>query len=223
MQQLPINLLDNEIVIFLMLAFALVNILAFRKNGFLIKEIEKLGELRQVRTFDRNESGVKTFSTLLFLQYNLFFGLSLFLVIDQNPAITINEILELNTDSIIKLLLCISAPLIWFLVHLFLFHWFSYISGGSYKMKIIDRIYLAYHILASPIILILFSLSIIMSFPTHIIAILLCAYFIILQFLLIYSIFIIFSHNKGSIYVILLYLCALEIAPFAVIYAKRGM
>ena len=223
MQFLPIYISDNEILTALIFVFVLIDILTFKKDGFLRHEIEKLKELRQVRTFNKNKKGFKTFRTLLFFQYYIFFGLCLYLAIDPNPAVALKGLYDIHSNIYLVLALCISAPFIWFLIHLFLFHWFGYIFGGNHKMAIIDRIYFAYHIIASPMLLAMFIFFVVADIPSIIVAILLCAFFIIIQILLIYSVFAIFSNNKSSFYIILLYLCALEIAPLAIIYAKMSM
>ena len=141
----------------------------------------------------------------------------------QGDAADMALIDEFDSDLLTVIALCVAVPCVWFLVHLILLHWFDYIFGTHNRLAIVDRIYLGYHLLYSPIIYVMFVMFVIADLPRIMIAILLFVFFIITQILLVYSIFRIFSNNKGSIYVILLYLCALEIAPLAVIYAKLGM
>jgi len=223
MQFLPPHIADNEIIIALIFIFAIVDIVAWRKNGVLMNEFQKLSELSQPRSFKKNSGGIRVTKFFLYTQYCLFFGLSLFLLVETNPAESLRGLYEMNNDVIQLIGLCALAPLFWFLFHLAMFHWFDYIVGGQEKLAIIDRVYFAHHLLSSPLIMLLFIFFILANISTFNVAILLCAYFIITQILLIYSIFSVFSTNKSSTLYILLYLCALEIAPLAVIYAKFCM
>ena len=223
MQLIPPQLANNEILVSVIFFFALISLIAWRRNGELAKEFSKLKEVKQVRTFNKTTKSSAIVKGLLFLQYYIFFGLSLYLIFETEPAKAMQGLYEFDPDLLAVLALCIAVPCVWFLVHLILLHWFDYIFGTHNRLAIVDRIYLGYHLLYSPIIYVMFVVFVIADLPHVIIAILLFVFFIITQILLVYSIFRIFSNNKGSIYVILLYLCALEIAPLAVIYAKLGM
>ena len=223
MQLIPPQLANNEILVSVIFFFALISLIAWRRNGELAKEFSKLREVKQVRTFNKTTKSSAIVKGFLFLQYYIFFGLSLYLIFETEPAKTLQGLYEFDSDLLTVIALCVAVPCVWFLVHLILLHWFDYIFGTHNRLAIVDRIYLGYHLLYSPIIYVMFVMFVIADLPHVIIAILLFVFFIITQILLVYSIFRIFSNNKGSIYVILLYLCALEIAPLAVIYAKLGM
>lgn len=213
---------NNILLIIIVLLFAVINILAWSRNGIFIQEWALLKDTHNERTFSLGEPLFKQIKPLVIGQYYLFFGLCLFTIIFPDSEKALQELCEFNRDVLLNILICIAIPFVWFLLQFFFFRWVCYIFGGDSRIVILQRIYNAAHMLAGPLTMVLFLAIMIVQIPPILSAILLTAIFIITQIIFIFSGIKIFLDGFGSLCVIFVYLCALEIAPLLIIYSKIG-
>lgn len=223
MQLIPAQLASNIVLIILILVYAIINILAWSKNGILVQEFASLKDTHNERTFSLGEPDFNKTKPFLVIQYYLFFAFSLYVAFVSEPAESLKGLMTFSQDVYLMLGICIAFPLAWYFLQFFFFHWICFIFGGDSRIVIIDRIYRATHMLAGPVIMVLFSVVVICNLSAFWTTILLTGTFIITQIIFIFSGFKIFFSSFGSFCLIIVYLCALEIAPLAVLYVKMGL
>lgn len=222
MELIPAQLAHNPAAAGLILLYAIINILAWGKNGIFIQELAALKDTRNERTFSLGEAHFNKIRPMLIIQYYIFFGLSLYTVVVPHPAETLKSIMGIPLEVYYTLAICVAIPIAWYFLQYFFFHWICFIFGGDSRIVILERIYKAIHILAGPVAMVLFSVITIADISVLWTSILLTGIFIITQIVFIYSGFKIFFSSFGSLCLFFVYLCALEIAPLAVIYIKLG-
>ena len=222
MELIPAQYSSNIILICLIFLYAIFNILAWGKNGLYTQEIESIKDTKNERTFTSAEIKFDKIKPFLSIQYYLFFGLCLFVSVIPEPAESLSGLQTLSASVYLKLAICIAAPVIWFFLQKGLFHWTCFIFGGDSRIVILERVYNAIHFLAGPLVLFLFSAIVVTELSSFWSAILLTSIFIITQLTFIFSGFKVFLNGIGSFCLIFVYLCALEITPLAIIYAKLG-
>lgn len=220
MQLIPALLTNNVLLNGLILLYTILNILACCKNGIFRLALADLGDTHNERLFSPEETRLIKIRPFLLIQYYLFFGLSLFTIVIPEPAETLKGLLTPSKDVYILLGLCIAVPLAWFLFQRFFRLWLCFIFGSSSRMVIFERIYNAGHLLAGPLVMTIFTAIVIGDLSQIVSAILLTSTFIITQLVFVLYGFKIFFKNFSSFCLIFVYLCALEIAPLAVIYVK---
>lgn len=220
---IPAQLANNILLIGLILFYAFIDILAWSKNGILLQELRALKDTHNERTFNIGELRFIHIKPLLFLQYPLFFGLCLFTIVFPEPGEILKRLLRPSSDVYLPLAACIAVPLLWYLLQRFFHVWICYIFGGDTRIIILERVYKASHLLAGPIVLLIFTSIVTWQISTFISAILLIGTFIITQVIFIFCGIKIFFNGFGSLCLIFVYLCTLEIAPLVVIFTKLGL
>ena len=81
MQLIPVQLASNAVLIALILLYAIIDILAWSRNGIFVQELKALKDTSNERTFSEGEKRFSRLNPFIFMQYYLFFGLSLLTVI----------------------------------------------------------------------------------------------------------------------------------------------
>lgn len=190
-----------------------------RPNGELRRQLTNLLNTKDERSFSVDESGLSVGGIMLLLQWVLFFGLILFTYVDSNFY---EDLSTLNIEVIRQLALCIAIPTLWFLVQWLLYRWWTYLFQESGRAKILSRIYKALHMIAAPLVLLVFMLETTGLLSPDYSYILLIIIFIIAQIAFILSGIRIFWSGIGTICFIIMYLCAFKIAPFLLLWAKFG-
>lgn len=223
MHLIPAQLASNIVLILFILAYAIINILAWSKNGILVQEFASLKDTHNERTFSLGEPDFNKIKPFLVIQYYLFFAFSLYVAVVSDPAESLKGLMSFSQDVYLMLAICIAFPLAWYFLQYFFFHWICFIFGGDSRIVILDRIYQATHMLAGPIVMVLFSLVVIGNLSAFWTTILLTGTFILTQLIFIFSGFKVFFNSFSSLCLIIVYLCALEIAPLAVLYVKLGL
>lgn len=206
-------------LVILTFACLVANIYWWRPNGELRQQLTNLLDVKNVRTFGVDESGLNFIQMLLLLQWYLFFGLILFTYIDGE---FFDDLSNLDTDTLLSLGICIAIPALWFLVQSMLYHWWSYLFQETGRVKILARVYKALHIIAAPIALVVFLLEMAGILSPEYSYILLILIFIIAQIIFILSGIRIFWSGIGTLCFIFVYLCAFKIAPILLILTKLG-
>ena len=223
MELISTQLSQNVIMICLIMIYAIIDILACGKDGLLNQELETLKDMHNERTFSLGEARHTWTKPFLLIQYFLFFGLCLYYAVIPDSAESLNGLFDFSAEVYGALGICIAVPLIWALLHYFFVHWTSFIFGGDSRIVILDRIYNAIHMLAGPLTGALFLVVVIAQIPAFWAVILLSSIFIITQIVFIFCGFKVFFNSFGYFCIFFVYLCALEIAPLAVIYIKLGL
>lgn len=220
MELIPVQLAHNVIIITIVLAYAILNILAWSVNGVFRQEYIYLKDTKNERTFSLGETRFSKIKPLLIIQYYLFFGLCLYTVYVPDCAHSLIGLYSLDKEVLTTLAICIAIPYLWYALQYFLFHWVCFIFGGDSRIVILERIYRSIHILAGPLVMLLFGVVVVAEILPIWTAILLTAIFIITQIIFIISGIKIFSTGISSFCLVFVYLCTLEIAPLVVIYHK---
>lgn len=208
---------DNPVIITLLLTFLLINILSWRKEGMMRRQLQWIRDTRNARTFDTSDTTGNRLQMLILFQLFLFSGLSLFCISQPNPA---QQLSDPGVPDILGLAVCILAPLLWYWAQQFCFNWANYLFDGGHRIIIMNRIYLSIHTLAGPAAMLVFLLQVTCNLSSHWIAFLLTATFIVSQFAFIFSGIKIFWTGFGTLFYLIMYLCALEIAPLLLICQK---
>lgn len=213
----PVQLQDNILLVLLVILFALADMLACHPQGVVMHQLQWLANTRNVRTFEASSVVYPWLKPLLLCQYFLFFGLCMFHIVDPQMA---EHLTSPSEDLLYTLLLCFSIPLGWFLLQHFLFHWFCYLFSIHGKQIILNRCYLAIHIVVAPLITIIFMSVLAGAHEPQMTFILLATLFILTQIVFIFYGFKIFCTNFYTFCLIIVYLCTLEIAPLLVFFAR---
>ena len=223
MQLIPAQLASNAVLIALILLYAIIDILAWSRNGIFVQELKALKDTSNERTFSEGEKRFSRLNPFIFMQYYLFFGLSLLTVIFPDAGQMLQTLPTISADIALKLAFCIGLPLFWYLLQRFMHVWINFIFGGHPHLIILVRIYKSTHLLAGLFTWALFTAVVTWQLSSTTTAILLIGIFIITQLVFIFSGIKIFLRDFGSLCLIIVYLCALEIAPLAVIAIKMGL
>ena len=223
MQLIPAQLTSNVLLITLILIFAVIDILAWSRNGIFMQEVKALRDTRNERTFSVGEQRFSSLKPFIFIQYYLFFGLCLFAVVFPDAGELLQTLPALSLDVGLKLAICIGLPLFWYLLQRFFHVWISFIFGGNTHLIILERIYKSTHLLAGLLTWALFTAVIVGHISAITTSILLIGIFILTQLIFIFCGIKIFLCNFSSLCLIIVYLCALEIAPLVVVFIKLGL
>lgn len=223
MQLIPAELENNSLLVGLMLFYAIIDMLAWSRNGILRKELLAYKDTRNKRMFDMRRTRFTHLKSLLFSQYYLFSGLCLFTIAFPNSGDLLRNLPRSTADTAIKLASCIAVPLLWYMLHFFFQKWGNFIFGGDERTDILMRIYKISHMLAGQFVLLLFTAIVIADIGSFMTTILLIGIFIITQLVFILYGFKLFFRGFWSLCLIFLYLCALEIAPLAVFLVRIGV
>ena len=213
----PPQLQDNIPLVLLVILFAVADLLAFHPKGVVMHELAWLANTRNARTFEASAVVYPWLKPILFCQFFIFFALCLLDIIDPLMA---EHFSAPDTQTLWLALGCLAVPLGWFLLQRFLFNWFCYLAGIRDRQIIMNRCYLAMHIVLAPLSTVIFMCVLAGSYPPQTILFLLAVLFILSQIVFIFNGFKIFCVNFYSFCLIIVYLCTLEIAPLLVIYAK---
>lgn len=208
---------DNPLIVLLVLGFIVIDILACCHKGVLAHQVTWLTDTRNSRTFEASLTVLPRLRVMLMAQLFIFVGLTLFCILDPTPA----EHLQSFRHAAWPLLMaCIGLPLAWYLAQLALYNWFCYLFSKNEEQTIMNRSYHASWMLLAPAALIIYILQISGLTSNLTTLILLAALFILSQIAFIFNGFKIFYSGFGSLFLIIVYLCTLEIAPIAIICAK---
>ena len=212
-----LRLEDNAVLVILILLFLSIDILACRDKSVMRHQLSWITDTRNARTFESVVVIYPWLKPLLLLQMFLFFGLTLFCLTDNTPA---EHLSAASFETLGKVGLCMSILLGWYVLQGALFNWFCYLLGIKEKRTIMNRSYQAAFIVLAPLSMLLFIGLIAGWIPSQIALVLLFGVFILSQFSFIFSGIKIFYNGFGSLFLIIVYLCTLEIAPLVVIWAK---
>lgn len=215
----PVLLQDNMGIVLLVLLFIIADLLAWHPNGVMAHQLEWLANTRNARTFEASAVIYSWLKPMLLSQYFVFFSLSCLHVIDPDMA---QLLYTLHPESWPLLLACLLIPLGWFLLQKFLFTWFCYLFGINDRQIIMSRCYTAVHIMLAPLATVVFISVLAGSFSPQTTFILLATLFILSQIAFVFNGFKIFCTNFYAFFILIVYLCTLEIAPLLVFYAKIG-
>lgn len=210
-------LTDNPWLVALLLLSLLADVVAFRPGGLLSLQVGWLRDTRSVRTFGRLSGLYLLAIPVLLVQLFALSGLGLFCFRHADAPLLLAAP---TLDEALGLLLCVAAPAAWFLAQWGAFNWAGYLMGEAERIVILNRIYMAAHLLAAPVALLLFLVAILVPTSGLTVLFLFIGLFILVQGVFIYNGFKIFCDGIWSFCFIFLYLCALEIAPLAVLTAK---
>lgn len=216
MDLVPAHLSTNTVLELLVLVYLLTDIATLIRPGMMRYQLEQIFETRSERSFGRSKSISFYFYVFFLLQFFLFVGLHLFLLITTDTAA---ERLEHPTsDEWLLLGICMCIPLVWEIIQIILYIWWTTVFGLSRKIQILNRVYTALHFVFSPCVMLVFMLEMIGLIEIDSATVLLTLFFILLQIAFIFSGIKIFWGGLSAVCFLFLYLCALEIAPFAMIY-----
>lgn len=208
---------DNMLLVGLVLFFLLADLLAVRVKGVLRYQVSWLTDTRSARTFESTAVIYPWLKPLLLVQVFLFFGLTLFCVIDPMYA---EHLMHPDVHSAHLLGYCIAALLGWYLLQTIVVNWFCYLFGIKDKRSIMNRSHIATFAVLAPLSMLMFLLLMGDIITTNTGVILLASLFILSQISFIFNGIKIFYEGLGSFLLIFVYLCTLEIAPLLVIWAK---
>lgn len=215
MYLIPSHLSTNTVLELLVLTFMLVNVIVFLAPGLMKEQLSQVIETRNVRTFDQLHSKYYLLRALLMLQFFLFVGLHIFLMLSAEPAAQLQQ----PDGSVWRVLVkCVAFPVGWFVAQQLLFNWWSLLFTTGDRVKIMNRVYLSIHIVVAPLILLTFLLEMIGLVEVQTATYLLSLSFIMIQIMFIYSGIKIFLGGWSTLCFLFLYLCTLEIAPLVMIY-----
>lgn len=204
-------------LVVLTLLCLVANILCWMPQGVMREQLLSIQNTRSERSFGSDE-GRFSFSRLVLLcQWFVFFGLQLFLYIDGKSAL---YLAGMEFEKLMPLLWCILLPAVWYVLQWVFFHWWGYIFHLGVRITILSRIYKASHILAGTLSMLVFLVQISGWIDAGMSMILLLLIFICAQIVFIFSGIKIFYNGIGSLLLIILYLCALKIAPLMVLWQK---
>lgn len=208
---------NNNTLVFVMLFFLLLDVLALCKKGVLRHQVYYIRDTRSARTFESSVVVYPWLKPLLLTEFFVFFGLNLFCLNEPTPS---ESLLHPTLSVWLWLGLYIVIPLVWFLFQGGLIDWLCYLFDLKEKRTIMDRSYVAAFVLVAPFALLLF-LGVIAGYfsPTTVLLLLLFLFFLT-QIAFIINGIKIFNNGVGSISLIIVYLCTLEIAPLWVLWVK---
>lgn len=209
---------DIPWIMILVLIFTLIDLLGLFGTGILNQQFASVKDTHTSRSFSNMEmSSTSPLSATLFIQFFLFSGLTLFCALEPEAPILLSVP---SAESLRSLLLCMAAPLVWFVLQWIGFNWTYYLFGDDERISILNRLYRSIHLLASPLALVLFLGVLVGLISPEASLYLLASLFILTQGVFIFSAFKIFSGSFLSLCFIIVYLCALEIAPLLIIWHK---
>jgi len=215
MTLVPEQLSTNALLEILVLAFMLVDTIAWLMPEVMRYQMGLVFETRSERMFVQDRSKHYLMRGLLLLQFFLFFGLHLFLLIAGNPT---EQLAHPTPEVWHTLLKCVSLPFGWYVVQQVLYIWWSTVFSSTGKSAIMNRVYQAIHMLSSPLVMVIFLIEMIGLIEVETATILLSLTFIIIQITFVFSGIKIFVVNWSTMCFLFLYLCTLEIAPLVMIY-----
>jgi len=211
------QLQDNRLLVGLILGFVLVDLLSFCRRGVMSYQFSWLTDTRSVRTFESTAVHFPWIKPLLLIQVFLFFGLSIYTIVDPSPAA---NLLHLNSVTWGHLALSIGMLLGWFLLQSGIINWLCFLFGIREKRIIMNRSHKAIYAVLAPFALSVFVLLMASLISVDMAIILLATLFILSQIGFIFSGIKIFYDGLGSLCLIIVYLCTLEIAPLWLIWAR---
>lgn len=211
------QLSDNPWLVGGIFIFILLSVFSLGPNGVLRMQMHLLFDTRNSRTFEVPSLGAGTFRPLLLLQTFLFEGLCLYYAVCPRADFFVEAV---NMEGLRLLLFCLLLPVGWFLFQWFCFNWTGYLSRGGASMFILNRSFLAVHLLLGPWCVLLFLAQMAGYIDTSIGAILLTVLFGLSQTLFIFSGIKIFFNGIATLCFIIIYLCTLEIAPLYILLHK---
>lgn len=211
------QLQDNILLVLLVIIFLMADLLAWHPKGVMIHQLAWLGDTRNARTFDASTAIYPWLKPILMCQYFLFFGLSLLSISDSEMAM---HLARPSWPELRPMILCLAVPLLWSAVQQFLFNWFCHLFEIADGRIIMNRCFLATHIILAPISTLIFVSVLAGAIDLQVTQILLIGLFILSQVVFIFNGFRIFCNSFYTTLLIFAYLCTLEIAPLLVIYAK---
>lgn len=215
MTLVPAHLSTNVVLVLLVLAYMLVNAIAFLAPGLMKGQLSQVYKTRSTRIFVQTESKYYKLRALLLLQFFLFFGLHIFLMFSTDSA---EQLEHPSFEEWHVLLKCFCAPLAWFLLQQLFFNWWGALFASRGRISIMNQVYMSIHIVVSPMTMISFLLEMIGIIDVETATFLLSLTFILMQILFIFSGIKIFWGGWSTLLFIFLYLCTLEIAPLVMIY-----
>lgn len=208
---------DNTLLIGLIMIFTVVDLLSFCRRGVMGYQLSWITDTRSARTFESTAVNLPWTRPLLVMQVFLFFGLTLFCIVDSAPS---QHLAQIDMPTAKTLILCIIALLGWYLLQKGLVNWMCYLFGLKEKRIIMNRSYRATFAVLAPFSMLLFAALIAGQITLHEAVILLAVLFILSQAGFIFSGFKIFYDGLYSVLLIFVYLCVLEIAPLWMIWAR---
>ncbi len=211
------QLSDNPWLVGGIFLFILLSVFSFGPNGVLRMQVRWLFDTRNSRTFEVPGLGAGIVRPLLLLQTFLFEGLCLYHAVCPESDFFVGTV---DADGLWLLLLCLLLPVWWFLFQWFCFNWTGYLCRSGAVMHILNRSFLAVHLLLGPGCVLLFLAQMAGYMEASIGAILLAGLFVVSQTLFIFSGIKIFFNGIASLCFIILYLCTLEIAPLYILLYK---
>lgn len=212
-------LAGSPLIVSLILIFWGLNIIAWRPEGIMIQHWHWLFTSRQVRTFEALAPFFHLIRPLLLVQLFLFSGLIFYYWLSFASG---SSVLPSQQSFPAWLLptVCIVGPLLLHVLQFLTYNWFCYLFDERDNHIIFNRIYVSIIMLCAPVALLIFTFLTTGLISTLTGVYLCIGVFILAQILFIFSGFKIFFRGFGSFCFIILYLCALEIAPVAVLLAK---
>lgn len=208
---------NNAFIVGLIIVFAAIDLLACHPKGILRHQLAWLYDTRNARTFESSSVAYPWLKPILFAQLYIFTALSLFCILDDSPAA---HLAAPGLPTWQLLAICLCSPLLMLAIQYFCYNWFCYLFRTKSQQIIMNRTYSAALLLLSPFATLIFIGTMVSSFSMQTTLILLATLFILSQILFIISGFRIFSKGFGSFFIIIVYLCTLEIAPLWVIWIK---
>lgn len=208
---------DNVVLVSLILAFLVVDLLSIRHRGVMRYQFSWLTDTRSARTFESTAINYPWIKPLLMIQVFLFFGLAVFCLIDPDPA---QSLLSPSLNGWSRLGISIGSLLGWYLLQTMLTNWFCYLFGMREKRIIMNRSHKAIFAVLAPLSLLVFVALMTGLLSPETTVILLAALFILSQIGFIFNGIKIFYEGFGSLCLIIVYLCTLEIAPLWLIWAS---
>jgi len=215
MHLIPPHLSTNAVLVLLVLTFMLVNAIAFLVPGLIRDQLNQVIETRSARTFADPNSKHFLLHAALLLQFFLFIGLHIFLMLSSDAAY---QLQHPSSDTWLLLAKCIAIPVGWFLGQQLLFIWWASLFASSDCVVIMNRVYQSIHIVVSPLVFLSFLLNMVGLIDISTATFLLSLIFILIQIMFIYSGIKIFWGGLSTLCFLFLYLCTLEIAPLVMIY-----
>lgn len=210
---------DNLFLIGVVLLYILLNILGWGKDGVMYLQTQYMHETRNARSFvDNGVSAFNPMRPILQSQLFIFSGLCIYYTLAQSFPIRVLE----GSSPWISVVISVGCPVVWYVFQWVSFNWANYLFGDDDRIHILNRLYRAIYLLASPFTLIIFVLLMTGQISGFGSLFLLSSVFILCQLLFIFYGFKIFLNGIGSLCFIISYLCALEIAPLVIIWQKMN-
>lgn len=211
------QLQNNAAIVILIIAFAAINLLACHPQGMLMHQLTWLGDTRNARTFEASSIVYPWLKPVLLVQLFLFSCLSVFCITDSSPALHLENP---DIETWTHLAQCLLIPIGIILLQYISYNWFCYLFNVKFQQIIMNRTYIASLVVLSPFPVLIFIGTMSGSFSENTTVILLAALFILSQILFIFNGIKIFLRGIESFFIIIAYLCTLEIAPIWMIWAR---